>query len=128
MKRASANRWIIGTMAIFGLTIIGCGPPSRERARDNAAEELCQRFEECGRIGTGDGDLHATIDDCLIDRRDEFNSLLPTEDCSNGEINELQYEECLTTIREQSCDNDLGALFDFFEVRAECSASDVCVD
>ena len=128
MNDTTAKQCLLMVIVTASLTTIGCGPPTREQARDTAADTACMRFDECGRIGQGDDDNYATIDDCVIEQRDVFNDLLEPEECSDGEINEVQFDECIDRLETVSCDEDFGAALDVFRALDECDAEDMCED
>ncbi len=112
--------WCLCAMAV---AMTGCIEPSRESRRDTAADSRCGRLDECGRIGSGE--TYSSFDDCVIDQRDRFNDLWPSDECSEGRMNEEIYEECLQDLRTSSCNENL---FDLIGFGIECGPGNVCVD
>lgn len=114
--------WTMGLLVV-ALTTAGCIEPSRESRRDSAADARCGRLNECGRIGSGE--TYATFDDCVVEERSTFNDLWPSDECSEGRMNEELYEECLQELRTGSCNENF---FDLLSFVGECNAGQVCVD
>ncbi|TXD36141.1 hypothetical protein FRC98_13545 [Lujinxingia vulgaris] len=110
-------------MLALALPLFGCGEPTREDYRDEAAETYCDRVDECGNIG--DGGEYESVSDCIIDQKDRFNEVWPASECDNGRINETQFDRCLDRINVAACD---GSWLDTFSAINECRAGNVCTN
>jgi hypothetical protein len=102
----------------------GCaGEPSREEYRDEITEAVCDRYDECGRIGSGRD--YNSMDDCRVDMRNTFNDLWPSSECDQGRINPDRYDICYSRAKSLSCNNMLGETLWF---GLNCNANQVCID
>ncbi|TXD44566.1 hypothetical protein FRC96_00345 [Lujinxingia vulgaris] len=110
-------------MLALALPLFGCGEPTREDYRDEAAETYCDRADECGNIG--DGQDYETVSDCVIDQTDLFNEAWPADECGNGRINETQFDSCVDRLEVVACD---GNFFDQLSALDECRAGNVCTN
>jgi hypothetical protein len=98
---------------------------SRSSYVNRAASKACERVEECGEIGS-DKDYNTT-DDCEVAKREDFNSLWPSDECEDGRINGDKYEGCLARISSVACDG-FANLADNVSFASECNADKVCTD
>lgn len=110
-------------MLALALPLFGCGEPTREDYRDEAAETYCDRTEDCGDIGEGRD--YETYSDCVIDQKDRFNEAWPADECGNGRINESQFDRCLDRLEIAACD---GNWLDQLSALDECRAGNVCTN
>ncbi|MBI2394470.1 MAG: hypothetical protein HYV09_33175 [Deltaproteobacteria bacterium] len=132
-KRASG---VIFAMAIGGMTAwIGCrgeratpmavgGGPQYVRvsidiAIDRLADARCAREEKCGNVGRGLE--YDTKDQCLTIMRGKKTDDLRLENCPGG-IKDQDFNECLSDIQRESCDNPLDSLMRL----KECRSSEIC--
>lgn len=97
--------------------------PSLETRIDRIASTACDRFEECGDIGSGKD--YENREACMDDMRQDFRDLWPADECSDGRVNAEAYDICDKKAETYSC--DMG-LFEFISYYQSCSASDVCTD
>jgi len=107
----------------LALPLLGCGEPTREDYRDEAAETYCDRTDACGNVG--DGQTYDSYSDCIIEQTDRFNSAWPASECDNGRINEAQFDRCLDRINVAACD---GSWLDQLSALSECRAGNVCTN
>lgn len=123
----NSQRLGLSLLALLGPALMwgGCGEPSREEARDDIAQVRCDRFEECGQIGSGE--RFSSMDACVVDQTREFDMRWPAARCSSGHLNEARYEDCLKRASTLACDGAI-AIADQQAFDMECSARRLCVD
>lgn len=107
---------------VCGALLLGVAcEPTREELRDDLAAATCQRAEDCGKIpGSFD-----SYDDCIVDKRADYNDLWPESECSNGRINEDLARSCIARRENYSCNS---SFLDDLAFINECNADKVCID
>ncbi len=88
-------------------------------AREGGALRNCRFEQRCGNIGSGQN--YASLEECLVDKRADFQNLWPTDRC-DGRINGETLNVCFQAIENTQCNN----LIDLFATFSKCEASDVC--
>lgn len=95
--------------------------PTREDHRDSIAEADCTRREACNQLEED----YTSFENCMVDKRSDYNKLWPEDECGQGRINEDKVDQCVARVRGASC----GAnIFDVFAFSSECHAGKVCID
>lgn len=113
-----AYRYLLsGSLMFLLMNQVACLEPSREDYRDDLAQASCERQEACGNIDD--------IDDCIVEKRADFNDLWPADKCGNGRMNEARAEDCIKRAESFSCS---GNFIDDLAFLNECKASKVCID
>ena len=117
-----AYRYLLSSSLMFLIfSQLGCLEPSREDYRDDLAQASCERLEACGNIpGSYD-----SFDDCIVEKRADFNDLWPASKCDNGRINEARAEDCIKRAESYSCNSNF---LDDLAFVNECRADKVCID
>lgn len=109
-------------MVFVGAHAAACGsdePLTQPKARDNAANALCDYAGRCGNIG--DGQTYPTRDSCLTSAKGYIeNSVWPAADCAK--INQTSYNTCITSINNGECMNGL----DLLSILSKCGKATVC--
>lgn len=115
-------RSLLSSALIFiTLSQVACLEASREDYRDDLAQASCERLEACSKIpGSYD-----SFDDCVVEKRADFNDLWPESECGNGRINEVRAEDCIKRAETYSCNSNF---FDDLAFVNECRAEKVCID
>jgi hypothetical protein len=108
--------------AVLALSLLGCGPPSREAAHSQAAGASCDYYAKCEKIGSGEGMAYQDLTECTVKQRDVFQVLWTENNCAS--INGTGFSDCLARIRTTSCTNGLDLLATVLLV---CNAGSVCV-
>lgn len=114
-------------MAVLAVSIVGCGSSNvaditdrQEDAVRAATKRTCDRYEECGRIGTDK--TYTTRDECDAEVKSYWNDRWPAADC-NDRINGDNLETCLQSVDTTDC----NSYFDkFVTAFGACAKSDVC--
>lgn len=124
---------LVGSMLMFAACTGEAGEavdntvaePSLDTRVQLIATEACERFEECGNIGEGDGNAYETMEECRTEMEGDFYDLWPQDECSDGRVDATKYDSCLMRAETYSCDDNI---FDFIAYYSECNADDVCTD
>lgn len=124
-KRISSTPLQLWPIALLVPMAVACGEPTREEARDDIAQVRCERFEECGDIGSGE--TFSSLDDCVVNQKQDFNDRWPSDRCAEGHLNEELYENCLKRASTIACDGSARAT-DQQAFDRECSARKLCTD
>ena len=122
------NRPALLLIAALSLLVTSaCGPNTREEWRDDITRTTCERYEDCGRIGSGDDKFYNSFDDCIVKQRDAYNDLWPSDRCSDESIDEKKAEECIDRAKVRSCSTStIERGFEDAGFFSQCSASKVC--
>ena len=118
------------------LITVGCGEaastvddtalePSRDTRVQAISDTACDRFEECGLIGSEDDDVYASMDECETDMRQQFYDLWPADECNRGQMNARSYQDCDQRAETYACDQNV---FEFISYYSQCNADEVCTD
>lgn len=79
----------------------------------------CAREQKCGNIGSGKS--YASLDACTTSLSAELQKEFNAYDCAGG-ISDKELQECLTAIRDESCNAPIDKLARI----AACRDSDIC--
>ena len=132
MKK-SMGMLVLGVVSASSL-LVGCGPvatgrddgvfePSREERVQGMATQFCNRFDACGEIGPGQG--YESYSECTSELESDFYDLWPADECANGQIDSVAYENCYQRAENYPCDSNV---FDLFSFLGSCDAETVCID
>ena len=98
---------------------------SRSAYVEDAANEACDRIDECGEIGTDKA--YNTDDDCVVAKTDDFNGLWPSDKCEGERMNGEKFDDCMSRVSAVACDG-FASFADNVAFAAECNADKLCTD
>ena len=108
--------------AVIGVLGLGCGsdtPSTQPTARDAAASAACNHYSHCAQIG--DGKTFASLDACLTQVKNTFQTLWPPDQCKT--ISSTGIDSCVTAINIADC-NDVGDVV--YILGNQCTQAKVC--
>lgn len=110
---------MIRTLALLSVLLAAAGCVSVVDAREGGAQRNCKFEQRCGNVGQGQ--TYATLDECLIAKRADFQRYWTTERCDKR-INGDTLQVCYQAIDNTQCNNFVDLLATF----SKCEANDVC--
>ena len=97
-------------------------PAARARsASEQIATARCEREQQCGNVGNDK--TFSSGADCFARIQSDWKDDLNARACPGG-INQQQLEECLSQIRQESCENP----FDTLARITACTQGQICVE
>jgi len=105
-------------LSLIAFATPGCAV-SRENAREQAVGHVCDRYQACGSIGSGE--TYSSRGDCEVKQGALWTDIWPASSCDN-QINSDELAYCLESIDHTDC----SSILDFWTTLSKCSKDQVC--